>query len=218
MKVTAVVLAAGASSRFGSPKLLASLADRPVLQHVLDAVAATGLDDTVVVLGDGHSAVEGAIAWRDERRVVNPRPGDGLSSSLRVGLDAAADDPATEAVIVLLGDQPAIRPEVIRAVVEAAGGARRPSCEPATPPTAPRTPSSSDGLDGLTRPASPATAASGPSSPRTRTSSSPSTSPAPTPTSTPRPTSPPWRRRHPLPRRSPDDAHDPRRRARDVLG
>ena len=43
-----------------------------------------------------------------------------------MGLDAAADDPATEAVVVLLGDQPAIRPEMIRAVVEAAGGERRP--------------------------------------------------------------------------------------------
>lgn len=120
MKVTAVVLAAGASSRFGSNKLLAPLAGRPVLQHALDAVAAAGLGDVVVVLGDGHAAVEQEIAWRRERRVVNARPGDGLSSSLRVGLDAAADDPACDAVIVVLGDQPALQPGAVEAVVAAA--------------------------------------------------------------------------------------------------
>jgi molybdenum cofactor cytidylyltransferase len=122
VKVTVVVLAAGASLRFGSPKLLAPLAGRPVLQHALDAVAAAGLEDVVVVLGDGHAAVEAAIAWRGERRAVNERPLDGLSSSLRVGLDAAAEDDACEAVLVVLGDQPALRPGVVQAVLDAADG------------------------------------------------------------------------------------------------
>jgi CTP:molybdopterin cytidylyltransferase MocA len=52
--------------------------------------------------------------------VINERPGDGLSSSLRIGLDAAAEDAGVEAVLVVLGDQPAIRPVTIRAVLEAA--------------------------------------------------------------------------------------------------
>jgi molybdenum cofactor cytidylyltransferase len=120
VKVTAIVLAAGASSRFGSNKLLADLGGRPVLQHVLDAVAAAGLGDAVVVLGDSHGAVEAAIRWRGERIVVNKRPQDGLSSSVRIGLDAAAEDPAAQAVVIVLGDQPAIQGHVIRAVVEAA--------------------------------------------------------------------------------------------------
>jgi molybdenum cofactor cytidylyltransferase len=118
--VTAVVLAAGASSRFGSPKLLAPLAGRPLLQHTLDAVAGAGLGDVVVVLGDGAADIERAIDWRHERRVVNPRPADGLSSSVRAGLDAVAAEPAAEAAIVVLGDQPAVRPEVLRSVLAAA--------------------------------------------------------------------------------------------------
>jgi molybdenum cofactor cytidylyltransferase len=126
MKVVAIVLAAGASSRFGSPKLLASMGDRPVLQHTLDAVAAGGLDDTVVVLGNDAAAIESGISWRSERRVVNPRPQDGLSSSLRVGLDGAAEDLATDAVLIVLGDQPALRPETIRAVLDAARATDRP--------------------------------------------------------------------------------------------
>jgi molybdenum cofactor cytidylyltransferase len=120
MSVVGVVLAAGASSRFGSPKLLATLDGRPVLQHTLDAVAASGLDEVVVVLGAEAEAVESAIAWRAERRVVNERPQDGLSSSLRVGLDAAVEIPGADAVLVILGDQPLVRPTAVRAIVDAA--------------------------------------------------------------------------------------------------
>jgi molybdenum cofactor cytidylyltransferase len=57
---------------------------------------------------------------------VNPRPQDGLASSLRLGLDAAADDPATEGVLIVLGDQPTLRPGVIRAVLDEAAATDRP--------------------------------------------------------------------------------------------
>lgn len=126
MRVVGVVLAAGSGSRFGSSKQLALLDGRPLLQHPLDALAAAGLDDVVVVLGDHAAAIEAAITWRGERRRVNPRPQDGLASSLRVGLDGAAEDPAAEAVLIVLGDQPSLRAEVIRAVLEAASATDRP--------------------------------------------------------------------------------------------
>lgn len=132
MKVVAVVLAAGASTRFGSPKLLAPLDGRPLLQHPLDAVAAAGIGDVVVVLGDESASIEQAVAWRGERRAINPRPQDGLSSSLRVGLDAAAMDPEVDAVLVVLGDQPSLRPEVVQAVLATAEG------DPGTPIVRPR--------------------------------------------------------------------------------
>lgn len=120
MTAVAVVLAAGASTRFGSNKLLAPLAGRPLLQHALDAVAAAGIADVVVVLGSEADAVEAAIEWRRERRVVNGRPQDGLSSSLRVGLDAALQVPDADAALVVLGDQPQLRPGVVRAVLSVA--------------------------------------------------------------------------------------------------
>jgi molybdenum cofactor cytidylyltransferase len=121
VRAAAVVLAAGASSRFGSQKLLAPLGGRPVLQHVVDTLAAAGIDDVVVVLGDAASSLEAALAWRGERRVVNPRPQDGLSSSLRIGLDGVAEwIPDAEAALIVLGDQPALQPGVVCAVVEAA--------------------------------------------------------------------------------------------------
>jgi CTP:molybdopterin cytidylyltransferase MocA len=128
--VVAIVLAAGAATRFGSVKQLAPLEDRPLLQHPLDALAAAGIDDVVVVLGAEAAAIEEAIAWRTERRRVNPRPTDGLASSLRVGLDAAAEDRAAEAVLVVLGDQPSVRPEVLRAVIDAAAETDLPIVRP----------------------------------------------------------------------------------------
>lgn len=126
MTIVVVVLAAGAGSRFGSQKLLAPLHGRPVLQHTLDAVTGAGLDDVVVVLGDDAAAIKAAIEWRGERLVVNTRPGDGLASSLRVGLDETAADPAVDAVLVVLGDQPSLRPDVLRAVIATAETSTRP--------------------------------------------------------------------------------------------
>jgi molybdenum cofactor cytidylyltransferase len=120
MRVAAVVLAAGASTRFGSPKVLAHLDGRPILEHVLDAIREAGIDEIVVVLGHAADEIEDGIDWLDERLVRNPDP-SALSSSLQIGIDALAEsDPAPQAVIVALGDQPRTRPAVIRALVSSA--------------------------------------------------------------------------------------------------
>ena len=117
-----LVLAAGSGSRFGGGKLLASVAGRPVLQHVLDALAEAGVDDVVVVLGDDAAAHEAAIAWRAERRVVNPEPRRGLASSLQVGFEAVGA--GHDSVLVALGDQPLISPSAIRSLLDAPGETR----------------------------------------------------------------------------------------------
>ena len=113
----AIVLAAGAGSRFGGGKLLAEIGGRPVLQHVLDAVADAGITDVVVVLGADAAAVEAAVTWRAEQRVVNPAPDRGLASSLQLGFDAVRDD--ASGVLVALGDQPLVSAGVIRALLQA---------------------------------------------------------------------------------------------------
>lgn len=131
MNIAAVVLAAGSASRFGGGKLLATLDGRPLLQHVLDALADSTIDRVVVVLGAEARAIESAIAWRRERRVTNPRPEDGLASSLRLGVAAAtALEPAPDAILVCLGDQPRTSPATIRALVAAAGETDRPILVP----------------------------------------------------------------------------------------
>ena len=136
--VAAIVLAAGAGSRFGGGKLLAPLEGRPVLQHVLDRLAEAGIEDVVVVLGRDASAVERAIAWRGERRVQNPDPGQGLSSSVRVGFEGIGDGPS--AALVVLGDQPRVPMGAIRAVLDAPVDSAWPITVPRYPDDAGRNP------------------------------------------------------------------------------
>jgi molybdenum cofactor cytidylyltransferase len=116
--ISGVVLAAGSSARLGEPKQLLDLDGRPALQHVVDAAAASALDEIVVVLG--HRAEEIAAALElpaTARIVVNPDHAAGQSTSLIVGLDAL-DEPV-EAAVILLGDQPRMTVEAIDAVIEA---------------------------------------------------------------------------------------------------
>ena len=130
-RVRAVVLAAGAGVRFGGTKLEARIAGRPLLQHTLDALAGAGHDDPIVVLGP-DSALEWAIGWRRAHRIVNPDPARGLASSLQLGWAAAmAADPRPEAVLVVLGDQPRLASDAIRALVAA-------PLDPVRPIVAPR--------------------------------------------------------------------------------
>lgn len=133
--MAAIVLAAGRGARFSAIagdraiKLLAPLGGRPILQFVLDAVAAVGPALTVVVLGHQLESIERAMVWRSERRVQNPDPDRGLSSSVQVGLLALAADPAApqlSGALILLGDQPHVHPDGIQALLRAADTAPQP--------------------------------------------------------------------------------------------
>lgn len=127
-RAAAVVLAAGASSRFGRPKALALLWGRPLLQHVLDVVASVGLAEVVVVLGHDADEIERNLRWRSERRVPNPDPDAGLSSSLRIGLESLS--PTSQAALILLGDQPLLRAEVIERLLAAFTSTAQPVAVP----------------------------------------------------------------------------------------
>jgi CTP:molybdopterin cytidylyltransferase MocA/SAM-dependent methyltransferase len=127
-RIGAIVLAAGAGSRFGGAKLEARLDGKPVLQHVLDALAAAGIEDPVVVTAGPLTA---PIEWRAARPMTNPDPARGVASSLQVGWGAAmGGDEPPDAVIVALGDQPLIRAEVVGALATAALDAARPIVAP----------------------------------------------------------------------------------------
>ena len=137
------MLAAGAGSRFGGGKLLASVGGRPVLQHVLDRLTTAGIAEIVVVLGDDADAIETAIEWGSARRVRNPDPSRGLSSSLQLGMAAldGTDGGAMRAhgtepldgALIVLGDQPFLPIEAVRAIVDAPPDGGRPIVVPVYP-------------------------------------------------------------------------------------
>ncbi len=117
-QVGVVVLAAGAASRFGSQKLLARFRGRPLLQHVLDTVGKIEPAEVVVVLGGDAEPVIAGLEWHGEHIVVNPDPSRGLSSSLRIGVAALGGRCA--AALIVLGDQPLLRGDVVVRLLEAA--------------------------------------------------------------------------------------------------
>ena len=123
--VPALILAAGDATRYRAaggtgPKVLATVAGRPLLSHVAHVAAASGLAPVVTVVSD-DVAHAGGVGTSGMHLVVNPDPGRGIGASLRLGLAALADDvaPDAEACVVLLGDQPGIDADVVREVVDA---------------------------------------------------------------------------------------------------
>lgn len=129
--LSAVVLAAGASTRMGRPKQLLPLAGRTLLEHVLHAAASSRLDEIVLVLGHRAAEIAAAIelpARRPTRVVINPDHGAGQSTSLRLGLRSI--DPRAGAAAVLLGDQPLITPRLIDRVAESFLAAALPAARP----------------------------------------------------------------------------------------
>ena len=116
--ISAIVLAAGEGTRFGGTKQLEILRGKPLVQYAIDAASAAGVGEIVVVLGHDAVRVRDALELPEEARVVvNERHADGQSTSLTAGLRAL--DPASEAALVLLADQPGIAARHVRALMTA---------------------------------------------------------------------------------------------------
>jgi molybdenum cofactor cytidylyltransferase len=118
--IAGLVLAAGAGTRFGSPKQLAELDGVPLLEHSLRAMAAAPVARVVVVLGASADEIAAGVDFQGAEPVVCARWAEGQSASLACGLAELAE---CEAVVVTLGDQPRMAPEAIRRVIAARSGA-----------------------------------------------------------------------------------------------
>lgn len=118
MVITAVVLAAGASTRMGAHKLLLPLGGEAVVRRTVRQVCAAGFDDVLVVLGREPEAVRAALAGLPCRYAVNADYETGLGSSFRVAI-AHLDDDGCDAVMFALADQPFVTSDQYRQVREA---------------------------------------------------------------------------------------------------
>jgi molybdenum cofactor cytidylyltransferase len=115
-----VVLAAGAGTRLGGavPKPVVMFRGRPLLTWPLAALVAGGVEEAVVVLGAEAGAVAAAVDLGGAAVVVCEGWREGLSASLRDGVQAAAARGA-QAVVVVLGDQPLLTGAAVARVVAA---------------------------------------------------------------------------------------------------
>ena len=117
--VAGVVLAAGASSRMGGPKMLLPLGGRTLLSTVAAALLDAGLPSVVVVLGCDADNVRAAAGLPEDPRlrvVVNDEWRSGMASSLRRGLEECGE---AAAALVALGDQAGLTADRVRRIVSA---------------------------------------------------------------------------------------------------
>ena len=126
--VSAVVLAAGMSTRMGRNKLLLTFRDKPLVVHAIDTLLASKAGEIIVVLGyesekvwDRLEDYAGQISNGGQRRrvrlVKNPDYRDGLSTSVRTGVQAVS--PEAEAIMIYLADQPLLEPGDVDRIIEA---------------------------------------------------------------------------------------------------
>ena len=123
--ITALLLAAGKSRRFGGglQKLAQELHGRPVVRWSAESLIGPPVDEVIVVVGENDQPIRDALQGLDVRFVRNPKAGEGMATSLALGIDAVSV--STEAVLVALGDEPLAGRPPLERVVERyrAGGA-----------------------------------------------------------------------------------------------
>jgi molybdenum cofactor cytidylyltransferase len=114
--IASILLAAGMARRMGGiNKLVVEIDGIPIVARVADALLEANAGPVLVVVGHRAADVRRAMASRNVVFVENRRYEDGLASSLRAAIEAAAD---AEAALVALADMPRLRAEHVRAVVE----------------------------------------------------------------------------------------------------
>jgi molybdenum cofactor cytidylyltransferase len=116
--IGAVVLAAGLSQRMGRPKMTLPWRDTTIIGQVISVLLDVGIDDVLVVTGGARNDVESALAGMPVSTIFNPDFGNGeMMLSLRVGLTALHKE--INAALVVLGDQPQIKLDVVKSILTA---------------------------------------------------------------------------------------------------
>lgn len=111
-----VVLAAGASRRFGSPKLVELLGSKPLLRWTVERACASSVGDLVVVVAPGAAAVRATLAGLRARVVESARSAEGIGHSIASGVGAL--DARAEGVVVILGDQPTVTATIVDRLID----------------------------------------------------------------------------------------------------
>ena len=131
--VSTVVLAAGMSTRMGRNKLLLDFRDKPLVVHAVDILLASKVGEVIVVLGHESEKVgEQLEAYASQlsngaetsrvRLVKNPDYHDGLSTSVRTGVQAVSAEAG--AIMIYLADQPLIEPDDVDRIIAAFAAAK----------------------------------------------------------------------------------------------
>jgi len=114
-RVGVIVLAAGGSRRFGSPKQLLPWEGKTLVRHVVDRVLDSSVDQVAVVLGHHAESVGALLSGRGVLTVINEDWEQGQASSVRAGLQALPE--SYDACLFVLADQPHVTSDLIDSMV-----------------------------------------------------------------------------------------------------
>lgn len=108
--LSAIVLAAGRSSRMGALKQLLPFGDTSVIERIVTMLLTSQVTETIVVLGHRADEIEAQLTGYGVRFVRNPNPEGDMLSSVQCGVEAAVQG---HGVMIVLGDQPLITAEMV---------------------------------------------------------------------------------------------------------
>jgi molybdenum cofactor cytidylyltransferase len=125
--VTAVVLAAGGSSRMGKPKQLLEIGGKTLVSIVIENILASIIDEVIIVTQPDLPLISDN-EYPEIKRVVNNAWQRGQSSSMKAGLSAV--DPKTDAVMFFMADQPMVDEDIINRLITAFQESEKPIISP----------------------------------------------------------------------------------------
>jgi len=114
-----IILAAGESSRLGQPKQLLKYRENTLLQIAIDAAEGAKAAYKLLILGADQEIIQKRIDLGSLSLTVNPAWEEGMSSSLKLGLQQLLElNPDLDQIITILSDQPFITSSLINALIE----------------------------------------------------------------------------------------------------
>ncbi len=114
--ITAIVLSAGQARRMGAQKVLLPYGETTVIEHITAAIKAGGADEIIAVTGHEGDRVARALSGSGVRIAYNEDYHGGMLGSVRCGIRAASA--GSEAFLIAVGDQPSIRADVVRLLLD----------------------------------------------------------------------------------------------------
>jgi len=115
--IALVLLAAGGSTRMGSPKQLLAYQGRPLVRHAAETAIASGCHPVLVVLGSQADEIRAALDGLDVVIVENTDWEQGMGTSIRAGI-SGAEIMGCDGAILALADQPLITAEILKRLVD----------------------------------------------------------------------------------------------------
>lgn len=113
--ITAIILAAGTSTRLGTPKQLLKFQDRPMIRWITQNVLKSDVDEVIVVLGHQVEKISKVLEDLPIKAIYNPDFHQGQSTSVKLGVNSCSKG---SSFLFILGDQPFVKVDTINLLIK----------------------------------------------------------------------------------------------------